>query len=217
VKRLLTAVVRHWPWKLLSLALAAVLWLAIASEPEMATVLRVPVQYKNAPRNLEISSHVDDTVRLELMGLSGRLRSFAAAPSPVILNLAGVHAAGERTFNIDTNTVSLPRGVQLLRAVPAQLRFTFENQAQRFVPVAVRWSGSLPKGRSMVRYETDPSSLEVIGPASYVSRVRAVETDPIDLAALKNGEIVMTHPYIEEPEVRFVHFERIHVRVILKN
>jgi hypothetical protein len=183
----------------------------------MATVLRVPVQFKNAPRNLEISSRIDDTVRLELMGLSGRLRAFAAAPAAVILNFSNVRAAGERTFNVDSNTVKLPRGVQLLRAVPAQLRFVFENQAKRFVPVQVRWSGSLPRGRGMVRYETDPTSLEVIGPASYVSRVRAVETDPIDLASLKNGEIVSTHPYIEEPQVRFVDFQRIHVRAILKN
>jgi YbbR domain-containing protein len=217
VKRVLSALAKNWAWKLLSLTAAALLWLAVASEPEMATVLRVPVQYQNAPRNLEISSRIDDTVRIELMGLSGRLRAFEAAPSPVILNFDSVHAAGERTFNIDFRTVKLPRGVQLIRAVPAQLRFVFENQSRRFVPVQVRWSGSLPRGRSMVRFEADPSSLEVVGPASYVSRVRSVETDPIDLASLKNGEIVSTHPYIEEPEVRFGNFQRIRVRAILKN
>jgi YbbR domain-containing protein len=217
VKRLLGVLTKNWAWKFLSLVAAALLWLAIASEPEMATVLRVPVQYQNAPRNLEISSRIDDSVRLELSGQSGRLRAFAAAPSPVILNFGNVTAAGERTFNIDFRTVKLPRGVQLLRAVPAQLRFVFENQSRRFVPVQVRWSGSLPRGRTMVGFNTDPVSLEVIGPASYVSRVHSVETDPIDLASLKNGAIVSTHPYIEEPQVRFVNFQRIHVRAILKN
>ena len=66
-------------------------------------------------------------------------------------------------------------------------------------------------------FTTDPNTLEVIGPASFVSRVRSVQTDPIDLGSLHNGEEVSTHPYIEVPEVRFSNFQRIHVKAILKN
>jgi YbbR domain-containing protein len=217
MSRFLEWLVENWPWKLLSLALATLLWMAIASEPEMATIIRVPVQYENAPRDLEISSRIEDTVRLELSGMSGRLRSFSAAPSPVVLNFSNVKAAGERTFNIDFRTVRLPRGVRLDRAVPAQLRFVFENQVRRLVPVEVRWSGELPKGRHIASFTCDPNSLEVVGPASFVSRVKSVETDPIDLGSLKSGEEVGTHPYITEPEVRFSNFQRIHVKAILKN
>src|SRR3981081_4511069 len=117
---MLKYIVDNLAWKLVSLLAALVIWLAVASEPELETVLNVPVQFRNAPRNLEISSGIASTVELELSGISGRLRSFGAAPDPVVLDFSKVNAPGERTFNIDSGTIRLPRGVRLVRAVPAQ-------------------------------------------------------------------------------------------------
>ena len=37
MKSLLRLLVKNWPWKLLSLGAAALLWMAVASEPEMAS------------------------------------------------------------------------------------------------------------------------------------------------------------------------------------
>ncbi|MGA2592327.1 MAG: hypothetical protein ABSH32_20640 [Bryobacteraceae bacterium] len=42
-------------WKLLSLAAAVLLWIAVASEPELSTFISLPVEYKNLPTDLEIS------------------------------------------------------------------------------------------------------------------------------------------------------------------
>ncbi len=213
IKRLLL----NWPWKLLSLFLATVYWMAVASEPEMVTVLRAPVQFKDPPRDLVVSTEVVSSVNLELTGVSGRLREFSAAPSPVVLDLSHVRAPGERTFNIDQHTVRLPRGVELIRAVPAQLRFTFERLGRRDVPIEVRWSGDPPRGSSIEKFETQPAYLTVVGPESRVNRLASVLTDPVDLTKLKSGETVTTHPYIEDAQLRFENFQRIHVTVTLKN
>ncbi len=62
-------------WKLLSLLLAVGLWLAIAREPEVATSLSVPVEFKNMREDLDISGNLPDRVFLELRGPSGRLRA----------------------------------------------------------------------------------------------------------------------------------------------
>ena len=206
---------RDWPWKLVCLFAAFLIWLAVASEPEMATVLRVPVQYKNAPRDLEISSDIAGTVRLELVGVSGQLKSFSAVPAPVILDFSTVRAPGERTFNIDSSTIRLPKGVQLIRAVPAQLRYVFERRETRSVPVIVEWSGN-PRGQ-VVRVRTDPATLEVTGPQSKVALVQSVSTDPVNYKDVQSGQPVMTSPFIAEPQVRFVHFQPVRVTVILKN
>ena len=42
-------------WKLLSLAAAVALWVSVASEPELATLRSVPVEYKGVPDDLEIT------------------------------------------------------------------------------------------------------------------------------------------------------------------
>ena len=209
--------IEDWPWKLACLVAATAIWLAVASEPEIETVLRVPVQYKYGPRNLEISSEIASTVQLQLLGVSGRLKDFSASPAPVILDFATVRAPGDRTFNIDAKCIRLPKGVQLIRAVPAQLRYVFEEQERRSVPVEVQWSGVPPRGGQIQRIRTDPARLDVIGPRSRVDRVQSVSTDPVNLKTVQSGKPIMTSPFIAEPQVRFTNFQPVRVTVILKN
>lgn len=207
----------NWRWKVLSLGIATMLWMAVASEPEMATIFRVPVQFEKAPRDLEISSDFVNSVRLELSGAKGRLADYAAKPNPVVLDFSSVKTAGERTFNIDRRSVHLPRGVELLNAVPAELRFVFENREQRAVPVQIEWSGRPPNGAHVTRAMIDPPELVVIGPKSRVNLVQSVTTDPIDLTNVHNGQVLTTAPFVKEPFVRFLHFENVRVKVILSS
>ena len=83
----------------------------------------MPVEYKQMPENLEISSDVDETVRLELRGPSGRLRDLRDAKLAVVLDFSAIHQAGDRTFPIDERNVALPRGIRLVRAIPGSLQF----------------------------------------------------------------------------------------------
>jgi YbbR domain-containing protein len=214
---MLAFITENLGWKLLSLFAAVLVWVAVASEPELETAVNAPVEYRNSPRDLEISSEIASTVRLELSGVGGRLRSFASGPDPVLLDFSSVKAPGERTFNIDAQTVRLPRGVQFVRAVPAQLRFRFEKRESREVPVEVRWSGNLPKGLHLSRVEVTPERLTIVGPQSHIDMVQSVRTDPIDLSAAHTGEEFTAAPFIDEPQVRFQNFQPVRVRVILNN
>ncbi len=110
-------------WKAGSLVIATLLWISVSNEPELSTFQSVPVEYKQMPENLEISSNVDETVRLELRGPSGRLRDLRDAKLAVVLDFSTIHQAGDRTFSIDDHNVSLPRGIRLVRAIPGRLQF----------------------------------------------------------------------------------------------
>jgi len=217
MKLLRRFLLENWPWKLLSLAAAALLWVAVASEPEMATFIRVPVVYKDSPQNLEISSAIENSVRVQVTGVSGRLREASLAPLPVVLDLSSVSSPGVRTFNIDAGDVRLPKGVQFLSASPAQLHFTFEHRLAKSVPVQVQWSGTLPPGKRLVGEQADPAEMTVEGPVSHVNLVQSVSTDPIDLGKLHDGEVITTSPFVDETLVRFQKFQTVQVRVILKD
>lgn len=216
MKNLARLIVQNWAWKLLSLAAAALLWTAVASEPEMSTFIRVPVVYKDAPQNLEISSAIETLVRVQVTGVSGRLREASLQPLPVVVDLSSVREPGSRTFNVDAGNVRLPKGVTFMNAAPAQLHFVFENRATKNVPVLVHWSGTLPPGKRLAAAQADPAEMTIEGPESHVHAVQSISTDPIDLAHLRDGEVVATSPFIEEPLVRFQDFRAVHVRVILK-
>ncbi len=130
-------------WKLLSLAAAILLWISVAAEPELATYISVHVEYKNLTPGVEINSDVVETVYLEVRGPAEALRlPEASRRSAVVLDMADIEP-GQHTFTIDSGDVRLPRGVQLVRAIPAQIRLNFEPAATRSVPVEVRFAAGL--------------------------------------------------------------------------
>ncbi|HEV3199497.1 MAG TPA: hypothetical protein VGZ73_16450, partial [Bryobacteraceae bacterium] len=132
----------NFGWKLLSLGIAVALWALVASEPELGTLVTVPLEYRNLPDDLEISSEPVTQIVLELRGPSGELRGFGEGIThpAVILDMTGVQP-GLHTFPIIDRNVKLPRGVRLVRANPSEARFEFDRRLVRSVPVRVHLIG----------------------------------------------------------------------------
>jgi len=212
MKELLT---RNLGWKLLSLAAAFFVWLSVASEPELATIVSVPVEYRNYPKNLVISSDIASTIRVEARGPSRQLRSLTESRLAAVIDLASIQSPGERTFTLTANELNLPRGIDLMRTVPAQLRFKFENRSTRLLPVEVPFSGSMPAGYSVQEKNIDPPELEIIGPESHVLAAQRLVSDPFDLTtAGVNGATEQTLAvYAPDPELRFLGQPRVTVRI----
>lgn len=202
-------------WKLLSLASAVLIWISVASEPELATLQSVRVEYKGVPEDLEISSKVVESVTLETRGPAGRLGEMAGARPALVLDFSTVHGPGERTFNLDERNVSLPRGIQLVRVIPAQLKYMFEPRARREVPVEVHLSPPHP-GYVVVSDDAIPPRLTVIGPASAVGRTPSVTTDPVDISGVIGSAQYRVNTYLPEPRARFEASSYVTVRVVVK-
>ncbi len=194
---------RNWPLKVIALVAATIAWMLIASEPELATILAVPVEYKNSPNDLEISSAIVDSVNLETRGPSGRLRDLNSARAAVVLDFSHITGPGERTFTITRSNINLPRGIELVRAIPSQLRLHFERRAWRQVPVHVRFSGDLPPGVELQSYECSPRLLGIVGPETRVNRTESVETDPVSLNLLNSSRDLRIATYVSDSQVRF--------------
>lgn len=205
---------RNLGWKLLALGLAVFVWVLVSSEPELASFVSVPVQYQNLPEDLEISSNALETVSLELRGPAGQLRDFGGAKGAVVLDMSAV-SAGERTFSISTANVDLPRGLRLVRAIPAQLRYDFEKRMRRAVPVEVRFT-NIPRGYTVADAAVSPSQLTIVGPESRVERVARVVTDPVDAQAAGGPSGTHANTFVDEPQVRFVSNPRVTVTATLR-
>jgi hypothetical protein len=108
-------------WKLLSVCLAVLLWIAVEGEPELVTVQTVPVFYRNVEPTLALVSSPPATVRLELRGASDVLSRENLSNVIVLLNLSGVIEPGEKTFPISDDNVLQPAGVTFVRSDPPQV------------------------------------------------------------------------------------------------
>ena len=213
----LKALVTHnFGLKVLALSVAFGLWFNIASEPELATIVSVPVNYKNYPKDLLISSETVDSVALEARGPASRLREMQETPVAAVIDFASVHAPGERTFTLTGAELRPPRGVTLVRAIPEQLRFRFERQLTSKIPVEVAYSGVLPHGLAIAKVTVDPPELEIVGPESRVVTARKAFTDPFDLSQLTGDAEQQLSAYIADAEVRFAGVPRVTVKIHLE-
>jgi YbbR domain-containing protein len=203
-------------WKLLSLAAAILIWISVASEPELATFVSAHVEYKNLSSAVEINSDVVETVYLEVRGPAEALR-LPELPrrSAVVLDMADIEP-GQHTFTIDSGDVRLPRGVQLLRAIPAQIRMVFEPGATRTVPVEVSVADGLPQDLQVVETTAEPSALAITGPASRVARLASVHTDPLTLKPEAGTNSYRLKAYVNDARVRFQDSPQVTVKVTIQ-
>jgi YbbR domain-containing protein len=208
-------ITRNFGWKLGSLALAVLLWLAILGEPELVTTHTSPILYKNLPRGLLIGSDALDQVRVELRGSSGKLSADRLAEMAVLLDLADVKGPGERTFTLSDADFHLPQGVTFLRAVPSQLRVRFARLASRDVPVNVRIYAQPPVGYHIVKQETMPEKLRIAGPEGRVNSVASADTDAIDLSGITANTEMKVNAFISDPQVRFEVSPAVTVKLVI--
>jgi YbbR domain-containing protein len=217
VKWLFTLIFQNFAWKLVSLALAVGLWLVVASEPELATFASVPLEYKNLPEDLEVSSEPLPNVTLELRGPSGELRDLGerGQRAAAILDMSNV-TVGIRTFTIGGPNVKLPTGVRLERAIPSQVRYAFERRVVRNVPVVVRFLGEGQHGYVVAQQAVEPNQLTITGPSSHVARMAAVVTDPVDVSNTVGTAEFRANAYSDDPYVRFQTSPQVVVTLTMK-
>jgi YbbR domain-containing protein len=208
---------RNAGWKIFSLLVSLLLWYAFARDPEVGAFVAVPVEYRGMPEDLEISSNPVGSVSVDLRGPSEKIANFSAAKSAVVLDFSAIHKPGEQTFQIDERNISVPSGMRLERAIPAQIRLQFELRTELAVPVQVRFAGSPPKGYQLTRYEVDPEELTLVGPESHVKKIEYAVTDPVDLTSVVGEEEFHVNAFVGDPNVRFDKPVKISVKVHMEN
>lgn len=190
-------------WKLLSVLLAFLLWIAVAREPELATSVAAPILFRNMPSDLDMASGVPDRIQLELRGPGRRLTPASLAQTVVVLNLADVQP-GERTFNIrDGNVRGLPIGVMFYRAVPSQVSIRFERLTIKAVPIMPSYGKGRP-GITVTNFRFDPPTVTLRGPQDRVEGIDHVTTDPIDLNTSPGAFTTRVHVRVPDPQVGIV-------------
>src|ERR1700680_1628605 len=191
---------RNLGWKLLSLAIAVTLWILAAREPEVATSLSIPIEFKNIPDDLDIGGNLPDRGRPEVRGPSGRLSRDNLADAAVVLGLSAPRG-GERTYTVRSANVSLPFGVAFYRAVPSQVTLRFDQLITRSVavrPIFVKTPDGYRVGSTVI----GPAKVWIRGPEERVNNISQVLTDPVDLTGVVGQKEFRTRVNVGDPLVR---------------
>jgi YbbR domain-containing protein len=209
-------VLHNFGIKLLSLALAVGLWLAVASDPPAEVAVDVPIVFRNIPENLEISSENVPRSQIRVRGPQRVVRRLQPADIYAEIDLSGMKP-GERTFDLTAQQVHQPRELEVVQVVPNQFHLMFDTRLTRQVPVRPRAFGNFAAGHQIARLEAEPATITISGPRQRVEAVEAAITDPIDASGTMDRATFVRHAYVSDPLIQVMNPNPVRVTVIMEH
>jgi YbbR domain-containing protein len=169
---------QHLGLKFVSIALAALIWIAVAGEQTVERSLRIPLEFTNLPSQLEAVGEPPTVVDVRVRGSSGALNRIAAGELVAVLDLRAARA-GQRLFHLGGDDVRTPFGVDVVQVNPSTVSMTFEPSGSKTVPVVPTVEGEPADGFVVGTVTAEPSTVEVLGPVSVLSRMTQAITEPV--------------------------------------
>jgi hypothetical protein len=204
---------RHFGLKVLSLAVAMLLWWTVAREPEAEVLMNVPIEFYQVPKALQFSSEVSPHVQLRVRGSARVLRELGQMDIHPVIDLSGA-TQGERTYPIRASSIRMPKGAEIEQIIPAQLRLSLDRPEQRVVPVRARITGSLVSGFHIVATTVVPPTVMIDGPSLRVALIENAFTDPIDATGVIGSATFTTNAYTTDPLVKISNPQPMRVTVV---
>ena len=177
--------------KFLSLLLAIALWFAVSGEEHTETSLSMSLEMVNLNSNLMVTSEVPPAIQVRVTGSRSLVNNLSQSRLSQILDLNG-YKAGRHSFSLGPNSLSLPRGVQIVRIQPNPITLTLAATITRTLPIKPVLENNPAEGYELVSAHTRPAQVTVKGPGSELAELQFISTLPIDLSFLKEPTVIAT-------------------------
>ena len=168
--------------KFLAIGLAVLLWLTVAGGPNIVERgLRVPLEFENIPDGFEVVGDTAITVEVRVRGSSAILSRLEPGEVVAVLDLRTARP-GSRLFDLVTEQVRAPFGVQVTQVAPATVALDLEPSGRRTVPVVPAVEGEPAPGYVVGKVSSDPATVEVVGPESRLRQLTEAMTESVSVA-----------------------------------
>ena len=170
--------------KVMAVLLASALWFTVAGEHDVERTMRVPLEVRNKPVQMEIVGDPPTTVDVRVLGSSAVLSRMDPGEMVAVLDLSTARA-GSRLFNMRAENVRSPYGVDVLQVTPSTISLELERSEKRMLKVVPAVEGEPAPGFAIGPVTSDPSEVEVIGPASHIADLTSATTEPVIVAGIR--------------------------------
>jgi YbbR domain-containing protein len=204
----------HAGLKIVSLALAVGLWLAVARDPVAEIELIVPIEFQNLPDNLEIDSASFTQAHVRVRGPERVIRQLQPSDVRAAVSLATVRP-GERTFDL-ADRIHLPQDLEVVQIIPGQFQLSFDERETRKIAVSPRVIGTFASGLRLAQAVADPPYVTITGPRRRVDALDSAATDPVDASGVMTRATFATHAYVADPLIQVAHPTSVRVTVTME-
>jgi hypothetical protein len=164
--------------KIFAIAIAIFIWFVVSMESSVEKNITIDVNYANLPPDLVITNDPPEKLNLVVRGTRSQLSSLSAESIIFTIDLAHV-STGLSKFNIRTEQIRPPRGIQVMGISPAEVTIDVDELISKNIPVEPI-IGPPETGYEIVGMpKVVPSMATVSGPKSIVSDMKSIPTDTI--------------------------------------
>jgi YbbR domain-containing protein len=174
---------KEWLLRFISLCLAILLWYFVGGEDAVDKTVTIPIEIINMPKDLIISNKFKKNIDVTVRGPRSLLLDMGKKETPRQVDLSDA-VPGTRVVSLDNKSISVGRGIQVLRVQPASLILSLDKLIQKKFSVTPVVIGNVLPGYVMKDLRIAPDTIAITGPQTVLSQVESLKTTPINIAGL---------------------------------
>lgn len=182
-KRLQNMWPKDWTLPFISLALAIALWYFVGGDDTVDKSVTVPIEVINLPRDLVISNQFKQDIMVTISGPRKQVLAIDKGDIARQVDLARA-VPGTMVINNENDSISVPRGVKVLRVQPDSIIFSLDKLIQKQLAVKPITKGNPASHHSLQDIKMKPDAISITGPQTVLSELDALETEIIDISGL---------------------------------
>jgi YbbR domain-containing protein len=222
-RRFFERILENWPAKIISLAVALVLFLFYRIVNLEERFFNVPLSIE-VPENFTVSGNYPRSVRITLRGREEEIFHILEEDIVASADLSGYANEGEYKVPVEIekkNTALREESIEVT-VEPSEVAVALDRTMKKSLDVLPSVSGYPANGYELSQYFITPSTVELKGPASIVGELERVLTEEINVDG-KTETFTVRIPLDLDEEVSVISGEKvvefhgiIQERVILK-
>jgi len=179
---------KNWVLKLLSLLFALFLWYFVVGEDKVDMNVTIPVEIVNLPRELVISNQFKKQLEVTVSGQRSLIRGMTSQHISRTIDLSKA-APGTVVIQNHPDSISLPRGLSILRVQPPTITLLLDRLIQKELSIKPILVGQVHSDFKLDTVTADPPTLEISGPQSILGEEKNLITSPIDINGLDHSTV----------------------------
>jgi hypothetical protein len=200
VRKIIAKAVENWPAKVLSVALAIIIFVFHRMSTMEDRFFSTPLNIE-AQGNLIPSSSYPRMIRVTLKGDANSIFPILEDDIETYIDLGKYDTPGDYRAAVQIRKKGTALGVEPLEISvdPMEISISLDNKVSKFVPLTASLRGAVEPGYVLTSHSLNPTQVILDGPSELISNISELYTDFIDLDGRNRDFTVMVNILNRDP------------------
>lgn len=199
IRKFFERLIDNWPAKIISLAVALILFLFYRIINLEERFINVPLELE-VPKNFTPADNYPKKVRVTLRGSEEEIFSILEEDIRAEVDLTEYSSEGiyREAVEVTKRGTALSADMLEITVDPMEVTVTLERKLKKSLEVVPDIAGFPAKGYELSQFFITPSTIEVEGPESEIADLESIPTEEIDISGKKEDFTIRVPLIIDE-------------------